>query len=818
MSKMIKILRGAIKIGEEMAATNIEMAKYPWKQDNKATIQKLDSRIHKLMRNETEMFSKNEIAQITCEAKRSTLERKELIETGFERKYRPANAQIDKTAVINLTKTPLPEDVEMVLSWGPKFVFPSSKLDLPMVITELDTIMANKLEPLFYEQAVKLTAIQLRKYQKKKNITDREIWLNFIHKRTQEFKEHFGHIIFIKSDKGKHMVAMEKEEYEAKMSEMLGDKNTYQITEDIRETNIKKNNQLVDELEKSGYIKEKFKYMDHTAMTAKIYGLPKIHKPNTPLRPITSTTNAPGSKLAKKIAKDLAELYEHESIHLRNSVECKNFVDQIALEEDEILVSYDVVSMFTNISIDLAIEIIRKKETLIIKKLGINFPLLERILRFLLVECAIFTYRGIVYKQAKSLAMGSALSPLLAKIVMTDLMETQLAKLERPPKFIKVYVDDTIGAINLEGATRMLEILNKYHNDIKFTMELEGKNGINFLDISLSRKNRKIHTNWHKKTFASDRILNYFSHHEHKTILATAIAHVKTVLRLSDASEFNNNRTSVTHRLRLNNFPETLIMAILNEHYTLMRPTSKNQVVYPWYCDHPTMRILVDHSEPEKMVDSAKEMIVKASALSNANTEQTIMDHTHNKLMEAGLSAQFANKLMKNNFRTRTEKTKTDNITYCAIPSVRGLSHHLKHIYRDFNQNLRLAGRPIRKGPICSTIKDRNDKMDQTNALVHINCNCTAESILRQTNFQERARETVERLTQEYDFSEKHCNNNKHILNTENVRIFKGSTNYTKTKRMGECITISKKMKLINKTEWHPPHKRYKQLLIEDRT
>ena len=45
----------------------------------------------------------------------------------------------------------------------------------------------------------------------------------------------------------------------------------------------------------------------------------------------------------------------------------------------------------------------------------------------------------------------------------------------------------------------MLEVFNSYNNRLQFTHELEINQGLNFLDLHISRHNGKLRTNWYKK-------------------------------------------------------------------------------------------------------------------------------------------------------------------------------------------------------------------------------------------------------------------------------------------------------------------------------
>lgn len=85
------------------------------------------------------------------------------------------------------------------------------------------------------------------------------------------------------------------------------------------------------------------------------YGL---HKEDIPLQPIVSAIGSPTYKLAKELARILAPLAGNTSSFVNNSTEFVNKVCSIELEEDDILVSFDVVSLFTKVPIDKALKVI----------------------------------------------------------------------------------------------------------------------------------------------------------------------------------------------------------------------------------------------------------------------------------------------------------------------------------------------------------------------------------------------------------------------------------------------------------------------------
>ena len=93
----------------------------------------------------------------------------------------------------------------------------------------------------------------------------------------------------------------------------------------------------------------------------KFYGLPKIHKPDVPLRPIVASQGSPTYNLAKYFAEILKHLVGKPEHHVVNSKEFITKIEQTKLDEDEILVSFDVVSLFTNVPIDEACNIAKER-------------------------------------------------------------------------------------------------------------------------------------------------------------------------------------------------------------------------------------------------------------------------------------------------------------------------------------------------------------------------------------------------------------------------------------------------------------------------
>ena len=119
-------------------------------------------------------------------------------------------------------------------------------------------------------------------------------------------------IVILPADKGRATVVMDISRYDSKMMDLLSDSSTYKIMDkDLTLSPLslqQKMNGLLLHLKKQRRLQpaEYDNLRCSSGSILSIYGLPKIHKPDVPLRPIVSFCTSPSYNLSKRLVKILS--------------------------------------------------------------------------------------------------------------------------------------------------------------------------------------------------------------------------------------------------------------------------------------------------------------------------------------------------------------------------------------------------------------------------------------------------------------------------------------------------------------------------------
>ena len=368
---------------------------------------------------------------------------------------------------------------------------------------------------------------------------------------------------------------------------MLEDRSTYRIvTKDPTPSLERKMNSTLLSLHRDDQLpKHLYNQLRSTAgLTPRLYGLPKIHKNGTPLRPIVSFINSPTYNLSKHLASLLSPLVGHSSSAVKNSCDLASFVSSVVLSDDEVLVSFDVVSLFTKIPTELAVDVARRRleedETLPDR----TTLTVDNIIALLdlCLKATYLVYRGRYYQQIFGTVMGSPVSVTVANLVMEKIQEQALSTYDPPPRFWKRYVDDALTALPVRHIQDFHNHINNINPHIKFTIEIESNNALPYLDVLLHHcDDSEISTSVYRKPTHTNKYLDFTSHHplEQKiSVIKSLFTRARTLS--SSLVEQKREEIIVNQDLRLNGYPGHLVKRHREIHLLNQpeKPTEKNTI------------------------------------------------------------------------------------------------------------------------------------------------------------------------------------------------------------------------------------------------
>ena len=158
-------------------------------------------------------------------------------------------------------------------------------------------------------------------------------------------------IIVTRPDKGKGVVILDREHYVEKVTHLLSDRSKFCLIKDPLHKLLlsveDKVNRLLTKLKKSYTISgTTYNELHASGSTPGIlYGLPKIHKPNVPFRPIFRACGTATYALAKFLVPLLSPIAENE-FTVKNSYDFAENVRDFRFSENMVMASFDVESLF----------------------------------------------------------------------------------------------------------------------------------------------------------------------------------------------------------------------------------------------------------------------------------------------------------------------------------------------------------------------------------------------------------------------------------------------------------------------------------------
>ena len=263
-----------------------------------------------------------------------------------------------------------------------------------------------------------------------------------------------------------------------------------------------------------------------------MYGLPKIHKQDVPLRPILSITGLAQHQLPEWLMSVIDLVLSLYSTHcISDSFTFADKIRTFNFPLSVFLYSYDVCSLFINVPLAETINICA--DALYNGELT---PPLAPAVFFKLMQTATFSvdisFSNIMHQHIDEVTMGSPLTPSLA-IIFVGYYEALLFKRVNKPLMYYQYIDDTFAAFNNKNeCNEFFSHLNSLHPLLRFTFEKECNWTLPFLDVLVEKNDHVFVTSIYRKlTFTGQYICqNSFCPMKQKTNLISTLVHRALVI------------------------------------------------------------------------------------------------------------------------------------------------------------------------------------------------------------------------------------------------------------------------------------------------
>ena len=399
---------------------------------------------------------------------------------------------LDNTkVVVNISSYNLTDTEMVLLSKGLNFSVPPQQLDKTDVMTSFEMLLR--------ETSQVPSNCWQRLKSRLKNVClsyvysyDQRTCNNLSKQEKLALKELYQKhdLVICKPDKGNGVVILDRSAYLQKMDNILKDQSKFKaLSTDPTEAREKRLQRFLYNLKSSGVLNDAIynRIRPSGSQPARLYGLPKIHKENTPLRPIVSCIGTYSYELAKYLVTILKPLCDNQYT-VKDSFSFAQEINSLTLAH--FMSSFDVSSLFTNVPLQETIEICLDKLYKDTKKVqNLTKLQLRKMLKFAVNENH-FLFNGVMYDQVDGVSMGSPLGPVLANIFMSHLETSALASYPgTKPDHYRRYVDDTFLVFqNKANMISFFDYLNLQHPAIRFIKEEECHNTLPFLDVLITRK------------------------------------------------------------------------------------------------------------------------------------------------------------------------------------------------------------------------------------------------------------------------------------------------------------------------------------------
>ena len=250
---------------------------------------------------------------------------------------------------------------------------------------------------------------------------------------------------------------------------------------------------------------------------------------------------------------------------MKNASGFSNFIKSQQLADDEIVVSFDVTSLFTSIPVEMALDIVKRKleETNTWKSYtSITQDQIVELLTYVLSN-SYFTFKE--KHQISGCAMGSPVSVLIAELVWQEIEKKAIESSLVRPKWWRRYVNDANACLKRQDIETFHDHINSIDRHIQFTIEMPSlcERGVTiaFLDTSCTAQpNGNIEVTVHRKATYTNKYLAFDSHSpaQHKRAVVQTLMHRATNLPSTEQGKIGE-KERVQKDLQVNGYTPQFI-------------------------------------------------------------------------------------------------------------------------------------------------------------------------------------------------------------------------------------------------------------------
>ena len=261
-------------------------------------------------------------------------------------------------------------------------------------------------------------------------------------------------------------------------------------------------------------------------------------------RPICSDVDSETYRVSAYIDHFINPLANKHATYVKNSFEFVNKIRNFRVENDWLLVTGDVSSLYTNMHFDRTIDCVKKAfannpdqkrpDTAILKLLEISLKNND------------FKFNGQYYLQVLGTSMGKRFAPGLANLYLLEFDEKATNYSKTKPILFVRYLDDIffIWPGTIETLKEFESYLNSLIPDIKINFEVNTTE-IAFLDVLIYKHEGTLQTKTYFKDTDTHQLLHTHSFHPNHTFEGLIKSQLIRYKRLSSTQNDYNNTCKI---------------------------------------------------------------------------------------------------------------------------------------------------------------------------------------------------------------------------------------------------------------------------------